>query len=254
MLTEDCAKGNGWPSADIGDPLICDNEISSPHRAAVSFTVGPPLSAEDRGGREMEQLFGEIPNQYGVVCLCGSAGGLEAYRTIFRNLTAATGMAFVVLAHRGPENSTLLPLLTSVTDMPVSEVEEGMPLEPNHVFLMPARVHMTTTGRTFHLGPRAQRPGWPISISTFLISLAASVGSRAVAVILSGMAADGSSALRAIKAGGGTTFAQSGAEYDSMPQHAIKTGHVDFVLSAAEIGTRLSMMASLRHMSLPWAL
>jgi two-component system CheB/CheR fusion protein len=124
----------------------------------------------------------------------------------------------------------------------MAEVKEGMALEPNHVFLMPPRgVHMTTTGRSFHL--KANRKlGLPTSISVFLLSLAASVGSRAIAVILSGMAADGSSALGAIKAAGGETFAQSEAEYDSMPQHAIDTGNVDYVCSAAEIGARLADM------------
>ncbi len=178
-----------------------------------------------------------------VVCLCGSAGGLEAYRAILRKLPADSGMAFVILAHRAAVNTALPLLLAGATHMPVFEVEEGMLIEPNCVYLMPPRMHMTTAGQTFHLEPGPERRGWPISISTFLFSLAASVGPRAVAVILSGMAYDGSAALGDIKAGGGTTFAQSGATFESMPQHAINTGHVDFILSAAEIGARLSIMA-----------
>ena len=102
---------------------------------------------------------------------------------------------------------------------------------------------MTTTGRSFHLKTNRQL-GLPTSITTFLVSLAEGVGSRAIAVILSGMAADGSEALGAIQAGGGTTFAQSGAEYDSMPERAIDTGHVDYILSAAQIGDHLANMLS----------
>jgi len=177
-----------------------------------------------------------------VVCFCGSARALEAYKTILARLTADRWMAIVVLAHHPLWNSRLLQILATATDMPAWEVEEGMALEPNHVFLMPPRgVHLTTTGRSFHLKANRKR-GLPTSISVFLLSLAGSVGSRAIAVILSGMAADGSSALGAIKAAGGETFAQSGAEYDSMPQHAINTGHVDYICSAAEIGARLADM------------
>jgi CheB methylesterase len=189
----------------------------------------------------LERLGLHLLNQFPVVCLCGSAGGLEAYKAILSTLTASTGMAFVILSHRGINRPEMLRnLLSRHTEMPVSEAEEGMHLEPNCILLMPPSVQMTVIGPVLHLRPLGKRRGDPTSISTFLLSLAASVGPRAVAVILSGMGKDGSESLAAIKAGGGTTFAQSGAIYDSMPQHAIATGRVDFILSAAEIGTYLS--------------
>ena len=100
----------------------------------------------------MGQLLSEGSNDFRVVCLCGSAGALAAYKTILARLTAAHGVAIVVLAHRPRWNSRLLQVLATATDIPVSEVEEGMALEPNHVFLMPPPgVHMTTGGRSFHL-------------------------------------------------------------------------------------------------------
>ncbi len=191
----------------------------------------------------MKRRLENPTNTFPVICLCGSAGGLEAYKTILRKLPADSGMAFVILAHRAPGNTTLPLLLAGATRMPVYEIEEGMLLEPDCIFLLPPRVNMTTSGQRFHLEPRLEPRGWPISISTFLFSLAASAGPRVVAVILSGMAYDGSAALGAVKAGGGTTFAQSGADCESMPQHAIDTGHVDFILTAAEIGVHLSTMA-----------
>ena len=189
----------------------------------------------------MVQPFDYRSFDFPIVCLCGSAGALNAYRTILARLTGGPGVAIVVLAHRAPENSTLLPLLANVTDMPVSEVEEGTILEPDHVFLMPPRVYMTTTGKSFHLQPN-RRYGWPKSISVFLFSLASSIGSRAIVVILSGMAADGSDALGLIKAAGGWTFAQSGAVYDSMPQNAIDTGHVDYIFPAVGISEQIARM------------
>ena len=175
-----------------------------------------------------------------VVCLGGSAGGLEAYTGILRNLPADTGMAFVVAQHQRFEHlHSLSQILASATAMPVVEVEQGMLLEPNRVFVMPPGKDMTVNGDEFDLQKPLKPRGWPTTISLFLLSLAEVYGHRAVAVILSGMGQDGSSALKAVKAAGGVTFAQSNAAFDSMPRHAVQTGHVDFVLSPPEIAKAL---------------
>jgi two-component system CheB/CheR fusion protein len=153
-------------------------------------------------------------------------------------------MAFVIAPHRALEGAQLLPqLLTTVTDMPVVEVRQGMWLEPNHAFVMPPRMDMTTAGNRFHLRATSRPPGWPKTINTFLCSLAEATGKRAVAVILSGLDGDGSAALKAIKAAGGLTFAQSDASYESMPRNAVETGHIDHLLPAAEIAKSLSALA-----------
>jgi two-component system CheB/CheR fusion protein len=181
------------------------------------------------------------PREYfRVVCLGGSAGGLQAYMDILRGLPADTGMAFVIAAHRAPEHPQLLPhLLSAVTKMPILEVKEGMRLEPNRVFLIPPRMDLTTTGNEFHLRTTARPPGWPKTINLFLFSLAEAIGQRAVAVILSGLDGDGSAALKSIKAAGGVTFAQSDATAKSMPREAVETGHIDYLLPAAEIAKAL---------------
>ena len=175
-----------------------------------------------------------------VVCLGGSAGSLEAYKVILRVMPADTGMAFVIASHRNFDKaSLLLQILARVTTMPVVEVEEGMSLEPNRVYLMPPSVEMTVKNNEFALQPLRKPRGWPMTISIFMLSLAEACGQRAIAVILSGMGHDGSAALKAIKAAGGITFAQSNAAYDDMPRHAVETGHVDFILAPAEIASKL---------------
>jgi len=180
-----------------------------------------------------------------VVCLGGSAGGLQAYTDILRNLPADTGMAFVVAPHRALENAHLLPhILSTVTKMPVVEVEQNMRLEPNRVFIMPPHIDMTIVGNAFDLRTTSRPPGWPKTINVFLCSLAEETGKRAVAVILSGLDGDGSDALKAIKAGGGITFAQSDASFDSMPRSAVETGHIDHLLPATEIAKALLVLAN----------
>jgi two-component system CheB/CheR fusion protein len=174
-------------------------------------------------------------DDFRVVCLGGSAGGLQAYMDILRHMPADTGMAFVIAPHRALENAHLLPaILSTVTKMPV---------EPNRVFVMPPRMELTTAGDVFHLRTSSRPPGWPKTINIFLCSLAETTGNRAVAVILSGLDGDGSAALKAIKDAGGMTFAQSDASYDSMPRSAVETGHVDYLMPAAGIAEALSLLA-----------
>ena len=201
-------------------------------------------------GREAERRKGDVmqtkveADNFRVVCLGGSAGGLEAYVSILHALPADTGMAFVIAPHRALENAGLLPqILERATTMPVLEVKEGMRLEPDRVFVMPPRVELTMADGVFHLRTTARPPGWPKTINIFLCSLAETTGPRAVAVILSGLDGDGSAALGAIKAAGGLTFAQSDAAYESMPRTAVETGHIDHLLPAAEIAKALLMLS-----------
>jgi two-component system CheB/CheR fusion protein len=175
-----------------------------------------------------------------VVCLGGSAGGLKAYLDILKAVPADTGMAFVVAPHRNFEHADLLPqILSGATDMPVAEVTQGMRLEPNRVYIMPPGKDMTVSRGVFGLQTSVKPRGWPQTISFFLLSLAQSYGSRAVAVILSGMDHDGVAALKAVKNAGGVTFAQSDPAVDAMPRHAEETGYVDYTLPSADIAKAL---------------
>jgi two-component system CheB/CheR fusion protein len=187
-------------------------------------------------------LMVNLAEHFRVVCLGGSAGGLEAYREILLHLSAVSGMAFIVAPHRALEHADLLlPLLAATTAMPVIEVRQDMRLEPNRVFIMPPGKDMTTTinrGK-FNLERMPGVRGLPTTITVLLLSICEAYGSRAVAVILSGMDQDGSAALKAIKAAGGVTFAQSNPAFASMPRHAVATGHIDFVLQPAEIAETL---------------
>jgi two-component system, chemotaxis family, CheB/CheR fusion protein len=191
-----------------------------------------------------KNLVGPLPpapvGNFRIVCLGGSAGGLEAYLGILRNLPSDTGMAFVIAAHRSLKHAHLLrEILARATAMPVIEIKQGMVLEVNRVFLLPPGRDMIVDGDVFDLQMKQNHKGWPTTVSHFLLSLAEMYGPRAVAVILSGMDHDGSVALKAIKAAGGVTFAQSNPAFDSMPRHAVETGHVDFILPPAEISKAL---------------
>jgi two-component system, chemotaxis family, CheB/CheR fusion protein len=181
------------------------------------------------------------PGNFRVVALCGSAGAVSAFIQILQTVPDSTGMAFVILTHRRAR-SRLAAILSRVTNMPVEEIKSGCFLVANRVYTIPPGSDLTTDGTTFQLGPVSTVHGWPDRFDLFLSSLAKNTRGRAVAIILSGMATDGSAALGEIRLGGGLTFAQSDAEVRSMPTNAVATGNVDYFCTAADIGTIVSAL------------
>jgi two-component system CheB/CheR fusion protein len=182
-----------------------------------------------------------------VVCLAGSAGALAAYQAILRAIPPDSDMAFIIVAHRRPGFDHLLgPLLRSVTAMPVHDIAQGQSIERGTVLLLPARQDLAFVDGRLLLSAQSNADERITTITRFLRSLAMDTGVRSVAVILSGLADDGSAALGAIKAAGGMTFAQSDAEWSDMPMNAIRTGYVDSVLSSGSIGETLAALARAR--------
>jgi two-component system CheB/CheR fusion protein len=168
-----------------------------------------------------------------VAGIGASAGGLEVFKRLLGLLPGDTGFAIVFVQHLDPHHHSMLAeILARATAMPVSEAANGMALEANHVYVIPANVDLIIAGGVLNLTPRTQTPGSHMPIDGFFRSLAAECGSRAIGVILSGTGSDGSAGVDAIKAAGGVTFAQdtATAKFATMPQAAVATGCVDFVL------------------------
>jgi len=183
-----------------------------------------------------------------IVGVGASAGGFEAFRELLRALPADTGLALVLVQHLDPGHESLLAkLLSKATTMPVAEVEEGMTVEPNHVFVIPPNKTMGIANGKLHLMDRGEPMVKHLPIDYFLTSLAADRGNRAIGVILSGTASDGTMGLKAIKSEGGITFAQDvkSAKYDGMPRSAVAAGCVDFVLPPEGIASELARIG--RH-------
>lgn len=180
-----------------------------------------------------------------VVGIGASAGGLEACTRLLRAMPPDTGMAFVLVQHLAPDReSALAEILNRATPMPVAEATDQQTLEPNHVYVIPPdRNLVIAQGRLRLLLREAERVPHPIDF--FFRSLAASLHHRAVGVVLSGTATDGTIGLEEIKAEGGFTFAQDdSALHDGMPQSAVASGCVDFVLSPEAIAAEIARIAS----------
>jgi two-component system CheB/CheR fusion protein len=177
-----------------------------------------------------------------VVGIGASAGGLEVFKRLLADLPGDTGFAIVFVQHLDPNHHSLLAeILARATAIPVSEASDGMPLEANHVYVIPANVDLTIANGALKLAPRTQAAGLHMPVDRLLRSVAGQCGSRAIGVILSGTGSDGAAGIEAIKAAGGVTFAQDAAtaKFGGMPQAAVATGCVDFILPPERIVAEL---------------
>jgi two-component system CheB/CheR fusion protein len=181
-----------------------------------------------------------------IVGVGASAGGLEAFRSLLEALPARTGMAFVLVQHLDPEHESLLTrLLSHATRMPVTEVTEGVAVQPDHVYVIPPNKALGIRNGMLHLLARRRQDRTHMPVDSFFRSLAENEGDRAIGVILSGVASDGTLGLAAIKAAGGITFAQDSrtAKYDGMPRSAIAAGCVDFILPPEGIAREIKRIS-----------
>jgi two-component system CheB/CheR fusion protein len=178
-----------------------------------------------------------------VVGIGASAGGLDAFIDLISALPADTGMALVLVQHLDPRHdSMLVSILAGSSAMPVLEVTDGMPVERDHVYVIPPDAELTIEGDFLRLAPRTLKiPHRPLD--TFFSSLALDRQASAIGVVLSGNDKDGSFGLQAIQEAGGITFAQSPetAKFNLMPRAAADSA--DFVLPPAGIAGRLVSIA-----------
>ncbi len=181
-----------------------------------------------------------------IVCVGGSAGGLDAYIRLLQNLPADMGVAIVIVNHITIMPTQLHEVLPRFTTMPVELITENLMIEPNRVFIIPANRDLHVEDGEFHLKPISKPRGWPDVITVFLRSLTQYWDGKLIAVIVSGYDGDGAAALRGIKEVGGITIAQklSTATQPDMPESAIDTGCIDFVLSPEDIAKEIVRIAS----------
>ena len=176
-----------------------------------------------------------------IVAIGASAGGLEPILQLLGALPANTGAAYVILQHLPATHESLMPeLIQARTAMKVTEAKDKMPAEPDQVYVIPPDGAATLSDGHFVLVPRGKTKISLHTIDDFLNSLAPLYQSKAIAVILSGTAADGTVGVRAIKAEGGITFAQDeSAPFQGMPRSAIDSGYIDFVMPPERIAVEL---------------
>lgn len=217
-----------------------------PEQPEVEQSSAPDEPAEP--SREPAEETEPDTPLFPIVGVGASAGGLEAFTQLLSHLPTDIRMGFVLVQHLAPHHPSMLTeLLSRATKLPVTEVKEGMMVEGGHVYVIPPNTNIAILNSTLRLMSRAPSSAPRLPIDYFLTSLASDRRGRAIGVILSGSASDGTLGMKAIKAEGGITFAQDdgSAKFDSMPRSAIAAGYVDFVLPPDEIARELARIA--RH-------
>jgi two-component system, chemotaxis family, protein-glutamate methylesterase/glutaminase len=180
-----------------------------------------------------------------IVCIGGSAGGLDAYTRLLQNLPSDLGVAFVIVNHVRTVATYLHELLPRHTEMSVELITERLDIQPNHVFIIPENRDLHILEDEFRLLPISKPWGWPDVITVFLRSLTSNWEGKLIAVIVSGYDGDGAEALCGIKEVGGITIAQlpDSASQPDMPQTAIDSGCIDSILSPEDIAREIKRIA-----------
>ncbi len=177
-----------------------------------------------------------------VIGIGASAGGLEAMELFLKNIPERSGMAYVMIQHLDPTQKGMLPeLLQRITPMKVFQAKDSMVVSPNCVYVIPPNKSMSILGGKLYLFQPLQKRGLRLPIDFFLRSLADDCKERSIGLVLSGMGADGSIGLRAIKEANGIVLVQdpNSAEYDSMPRSAIDSVLADIVAPPQELSEKL---------------
>lgn len=182
-----------------------------------------------------------IVKDFPIVCVGGSAGGLDAYIRLLQNLPKDMGVAIVIVNHVRTLPTMLHEILPRYTEMPVELITEKLDIKPDHVFIIPEQRDLHVNNDEFRLEPISKPRGWPDVITVFLRSLTQNWDGKIIAVIVSGYDGDGAEALCRIKEVGGITIAQKPetATQPDMPESAIASGCIDYVLSPEDIAAQI---------------
>ncbi len=187
----------------------------------------------------------KVEKNFPVVCVGGSAGGLDAYIRLLQHLPDDMGVAIVIVNHLRTVATLLHEILPRYTKMPVELISERLQIEPNHVFIIPEQRDLHVLDGEFRLKPISKPRGWPDVITVFLRSFTQHWDGKLIAVIVSGYDGDGAAALCGIKEVGGITIAQKPetAKEPDMPESAIASGCIDFILSPEDIAKEIVLIA-----------
>jgi len=214
--------------------------------------VGVEVAIGNSHGAWSEETGTPMKN-FPVVCVGGSAGGLDAYIRLLKDLPADMGVAVVIVNHITMMPTQLHQVLPRFCRMPVELITEDLLIQPDHVYIIPANRDLHIDGDVFHLAPISKPRGWPDVITVFLRSLTQFWDGPLIAVIVSGYDGDGAAALCGIKEVGGITMAQKldTATQPDMPQSAIASGCIDFVLSPEDIAKEIVRIAHAEQKGAP---
>jgi two-component system, chemotaxis family, CheB/CheR fusion protein len=206
------------------------------------------LNGQPAGQKVKASEKATAKEEFPIVGIGASAGGLETLQAFFANMPVDADIAFVIIQHLSPQHKSLMvELLAKQTPMTVRQIEDGMRLSPGCVYLTPPDKNVAIFNRSLHLIEPIKGRGINMPIDFFFRSLSEDQKERAIGIIVSGTASDGTLGIKAIKGEGGMAMVQdpATAKYDGMPHSAVATGMVDFVVPVEKMPQTL--LGYIRH-------
>ena len=182
------------------------------------------------------------PNQFKIVGIGASAGGLEALKQFFENMPPDSGLAFVIVQHLDPNHFGMMPeLLQRITKMKVLQATEKLKVKPNCVYVIPPNKSLTILNGVLYLFNPIESHGLRLPVDIFFKSLALDMLDKSIGIILSGMGSDGTIGIKAIKDQNGLTLIQdpNTAKFYAMPKSALDNVNIDIVATAEELPIKL---------------
>ena len=213
-----------------------------PEGGGKDQTTSKPTKAGKPTKWQKDASIPETKNLFPIVGIGASAGGLDAFEKFFTNMPPDTGMAFVLVQHLDPTHKSILSeLIKRYTGMKVREVEDGMQVQPNSIYVIPPNRYMGILHGRLHLLEPTALPGHRTPIDYFFRTLAEDQKENAICIVLSGTGTEGTLGLRTVKGEGGMGMVQDpeDAKYDGMPRNAISTGLADYILPVEEMPKQL---------------
>ncbi len=204
------------------------------------------VSRPEKGKTRVNSTEILIPDNLIVVGIGASAGGVEAFIKMVRELPSDSGMVYVLIQHLDPSHKSHLDeILTRETKLPVIEVTEGMHIKKDTIYLIPSADDIILADNKFRLSSRSSHPGLHLPIDNFFKSIALNYKQNSIGVVLSGTGADGSEGLKYIKDAAGITFVQDPktCKFDGMPLNAIAALEIDFILPPEKIAEELTRIS-----------
>lgn len=234
-------------TVQLGSDSVWGHPIRSYERCSACANLRQRVR-DNTANPNVERLSVRVENvakDFPVVCVGGSAGGLDAYTRLLHHLPIDMGVAIVIVNHLRTAATLLHEILPRYTKMPVELITERLLIRPNHVFIIPPQRDLHVLDGEFRLKPISKPRGWPDVITVFLRSLTQHWDGQLIAVIVSGYDGDGAAALCGIKEVGGITIAQklATAAQPDMPGSAIASGCIDFILSPEDIAREIMRIA-----------
>ncbi len=234
-------------------PVIAAGKKPAAKKKAAT-KKGPKKRAKAAPGVKKAKAGPKKDTGFPIVGLGASAGGLEALEAFFSHMPYDSDIAFVVIQHLSPKHKSIMgALLSKCTQMEVVEIKDGLKLESNRVYLNPPDKNVTIINGTLQLMAPVKTSSINLPIDCFFRSMSEDLGEKAICIILSGTATDGTLGLKAVKGEGGIAMVQApdSAKYDGMPRSAIATGIVDFIEPVEKLPAKLIKYVNAPYIGVP---